>query len=228
MPGAVVSGLVSSGLALAVLAPLLGEGWRVVALPNQTFPLTRYSAERIDGRDAMRIDARASYGNLVHALPNLSAPRYLRWSWRLQQANAQADLRRKAGDDSPAKVCLSFDVPLQQVPFVERQLLRVARAQSNQDLPAATLCWVWDAREAVGTLLPNPYTRRVRYIVLRGAGDATGAWFDEQRNVAADFQRAFGDEINELPALTAVIVAGDADNTGASSTAHIAALRFEP
>ena len=53
-------------------------------------------------------------------------------------------------------------------------------------------------------------------------------WFDETRDIAADFRRAFGDESDEVPPLLAVIVAGDADNTGGRSVAQLTDLRFEP
>ena len=125
----------------------LGAGWRVVTLPAQKSPITRYTAERVDGRDALRVEAAASYGNLVYVLPGVPAPRTLRWAWRMQQPNAAADLRVKTGDDVAVKVCLSFDLPLSAVPFVERQLLRLARSHSGEELPAATLCWVWAAAE---------------------------------------------------------------------------------
>ena len=235
MPGSVAS----LALAAAVLAPLLQGGalhphWRVVTLPQQTMPATAYSAESVDGREAVRVQARASYGNLVHDMrPRDGAdapqpPRQLRWAWRVQQPNPGVDLGSKAGDDAAIKVCMSFDLPLARVPFLERQLLLFARTRSAEPLPAATLCWVWANREPKGALLPNAYTRRVRYIVLRNAQDALATWHEESRDVAADFRRAFGDESPELPPLSAVIVAADADNTGAASLAHISALRIEP
>lgn len=209
-------------------AQALGSAWRVVGLPAQKMPLTRYSAERVDGRLALRLEARASYGNFVHELPPLPLPRTLSWAWRMDQANPAVKLRTREGDDAAAKVCLSFDLPIQQVPFVERTLLRLARARTGADLPAATLCWVWGGRETTGDLIDNPYTRRVRSIVLRGAADASGQWLVESRDVAADFRRAFGDESAAPPPLTAVIVAADADNTGATSVAHVADLQFAP
>ena len=226
--------LAASGAAAWMLPPLvdqpggLGAGWRVATLPDQKPPVTRYTAQTVGGRDALRIDAQASYGNLVHALAGVPAPRTLSWSWRLQQPNTAADLLRKSGDDAAVKVCLSFDLPLAAVPFVERQLLRLARSRSGEALPAATLCWVWAGAEAPGALIDNAYTRRVRFIVLRNAADAPGTWFAESRDVAADFLRAFGDESAAVPPLTAVIVAGDADNTGGRSAAFVTGLGFEP
>ena len=206
----------------------IGSGWRLAGLPQQTLPLTRFTAQRVDGRAALRIDADASYGNLVHDLPGQPAPRTLRWSWRLDQPNAAVDLARKSGDDAAAKVCLAFDMALDRVPFIERQLLRLARSQTGQALPAATLCWVWGHAEAHGALLANAYSARVRYLVLRQRADALGVWFDERRDVAADFRRAFGAESPELPALLALIVGADADNSGQSSSALLSGLAFEP
>lgn len=229
MPGVAMS----LALAALALAPLvdgtqLGDKWRVATLPKQTKPVTKFSAETVDERAALRIDADKSYGNVVLDVPLASAPRRLRWSWRVQQPNPAVDLSKKAGDDSPAKVCLSFDVPLDKVPFVDRQVLGFARSQSGEALPTATLCWVWGGREPHGTFIDSPFTRRVRYIVLRNSSDAAGTWFDESRDVAADFVRAFGDESPQVPAVTAVVVGGDSDNTAAHSVAHVSGLRAEP
>jgi len=206
----------------------LGPGWRVVGWPDQRMPLTRYAAEVVDGRLVLRMDAPASYGNLVHAVPAQAPPRTVSWSWRLQQPNPAADLRVKSGDDAAAKVCLGFDMALDRVPFVERTLLRLARSRSADALPAATLCWVWGRAEVPGSVVDNAYSRRVRYIVVRTAADPLGQWLTETRDVAADFRRAFGDESPDTPALMTVIVAADADNTGARTVAHVADLRFAP
>ena len=227
MPGVALS----LALAGALLAPLVegnrfGDGWRVLGLPKQVPPMTRFTPETVQGRAAVRVEADRSYGNLVLSLPGVAAPRTLQWSWRLLEPAARSDLRSKAGDDVAAKVCLSFDLPLAQVPFLDRQRLRLARDVSGQDLPSATLCWVWATGEAVGDKIDNVYSRRVRYIVLRNARDAPGAWVDEQRDVAADFLLAFGDESATVPPLTGVAVGADADNTGGRSVAHITALRF--
>ena len=244
MPGAVVSvavlaallpGLLA-GAQAASLAPLLQGGginslWRVATLPNQRAPVTQFAPEQVAGRAALRLQAQGSYGNLLHDLPAATVfaeGQRLAWSWRLQKPNASIDLHKKTGDDSPAKVCLSFAVPLERVPFGERQQLRMAQALSGIDLPTATLCWVWGGPEAKQALVDNPYTRRVRAIVLRNAGDALDTWLDESRDIAADFKRAFGDESPALPAATAVLVGADADNTRAHSVAFVADLRITP
>ncbi|MDH4391014.1 MAG: DUF3047 domain-containing protein [Aquabacterium sp.] len=216
-----------------VLAPLAGSGgapqppWQVVGLPRQGLPATRYSVVDLDGQRVLRVDAAASYGNLVHALRDQPGAHLLRWRWRLDTPNPAADLRRKDGDDSPLKVCVLFDLPITAVPFVERQVLRIARLRAGDQLPAASVCYVWDARLAPGTVLDNAYTRRVRLIVLRGPESPLHTWQTEQRDVRADFLRLFGDEAPAPVPLVGVAIAGDADNTQGHSVAHIGAISFD-
>jgi len=221
---------------LATLAPPTGGSttpwppapWVAGLLPAQTLPTTRFEPVVLDGQPAVRIEAAGSYGNLLHPLARSASPGLLRWRWRLEEPNPAADLRRREGDDTNLKVCLLFDLPIGQVPFVERQLLRLARSRSGEPLPAATLCYVWDPRLAAGTRLDNPYSRRVRYLVLRGAEQPLRRWVSEQRDVAADFRAAFGDESPDaLPPLQAVAVGADNDNTGGRSLAYLADLVLE-
>lgn len=212
------------------LTPPVGAGavppapWRVVSLPKQTLPVTQYRVVSTAGERVLQIEADASYGNLVHEWPSPLVAQRLAWRWRIELDNDKTDLRSKAGDDHAVAVCVMLEMPLAAVPFWERQRLRLARALSGEALPAATMCYAWDARQQAGSALDSPYTRRVRWLVLRGAGDPIGAWRSESRDLAADFVRLFGDESRELPPLRAVLVAGDADNTHGRSVAQLADL----
>lgn len=216
------------------LAPLAGASttppapWRQVAVPAQKMPRTLFEAVDLDGARVLKVEATASYGNLVHAWPlDAAGVQALSWRWRVDRAVAGADLRHQAGDDAAVKVCVMFDHALDRVPFIERQLLRIARAKSGEPLPAATLCYVWAPELPAGTVLPNAYTNRMRWIVLQGTGAPLGAWRSEQRDLRADFLRAFGDEASDLPRLTAVLVGADADNTGAHGLAYLANLGLQ-
>src|SRR5687767_1205202 len=200
--------------------------WHAVGLPRQTQPSTRYRVIERDGQRLLEIDAQASYGTLVHEMVDGVAARQLSWSWRIERDNAATDLRSKAGDDHVAVVCALYDLPLAAVPFVERQLLRIARLFSGRSLPAASLCYAWDARLPRDTVLMSPFTRRVRLIVLRGIDEPLQAWQHEARDLPGDFQRLFGDESAVLPPLRAVVIAADADNTGGHSIAHLRELEL--
>lgn len=225
----------SIGAAQAASAPPLvadggkiGDGWKVVGLPKQSKPFTQFAAVRVGDRAAVRIEAKSSYGNLVYDVPaGATPPKTLRWSWRVDTGIPTADLKQKSGDDTPAKVCLSFDIPEEQLSFGERQKLRIARGVTGQDLPSATLCYLWDATLPVGTLMDNAFSRRIRQIVLRSGSDGLGQWRDEKRDVAADFKRAFGDESPTLAPLLAVIVGGDSDNTASNSLSYVTDLHLD-
>ena len=222
--GAVV--VASAAHALPPLQP--GDGWQVVGLPKQTLPMTRYGFADADGRPAVRIEADRSYGNLVHELPADAAGRRLQWRWRLDTPLAAADLRSKAGDDAALKVCALFDLPLEALGVVERAKMRMARAVSGQWLPAATLCYVWDPTLPEGTLLPNAHSPRLRWIVARGPAAPLGTWQAEQRDLHADFLRAFGDEARAVPPLKAIAIGADADNSGGRSVGWVADIGWAP
>ena len=211
-----------------LLQPLFGAdgtlsaAWQDARLPKQRLPATRFAVAELDGQRVLRIEADGSYGNLVQRLRADAPTLTLSWRWRVERFVAASDLRRKDGDDNAVKVCVFFELPMANVPFVERQLLRLARSRSSDELPSATVCYVWDRLLPAGTALDNPYSRRVRYLVLRG-GEA-GRWASERRDLGADFLRLFGDEATQVPPVVGVAVGADADNTRGHGLAFVADL----
>ncbi|HKW84582.1 MAG TPA: DUF3047 domain-containing protein [Burkholderiaceae bacterium] len=202
--------------------------WHVTGLPNQTKPYTTFSVVELDGRKALRVEADSSYGNLAHPLQFTTTPATIAWKWRADQLIDADDLRTRSGDDVAVKVCVMFDLPLEKVPFVERQLLRVARSKTNEPVPGATVCYVWDGHLPVGTSLDNAFTRRIRYKVLQSGTANLHQWMSERRNIGADFTELFGAESSEVPPVIGVLVGADADNTRSRSLAHVADLVIEP
>ena len=199
--------------------------WKVVGLPNQTKPVTRFSVVDLDGKRALKVEADLSYGNLVHPVRVTEPGTRLAWQWRVDKFIDAADLREKTGDDTAVKVCVFFDHPLEKVPFAERQLLRIARSRTTDLLPTATVCYVWDTKLPVGTVLDNAFTRRMRYIVLQTGKENAGRWTPQRRDVGADFQKLFADESSgDAPAIIGVAVGADSDNTQSHSVSHVADL----
>lgn len=195
--------------------------WRVVGLPGSNKPRTEFDIVQLGTERVLRVRADRSYANLSHKLDPAHTGYTLRWRWRLDQALAGADLRTKNGDDSPIKVCALFDLPLEKLGFVDRNLLRLARAASGENLPGATLCYVWDQKLATGTELPNAFTRRMHYLVLNSSTAPLQQWVTHTRDLRADFLRSFGGESSTVPPLMAILVGADADNTAQSSLAFV-------
>jgi hypothetical protein len=198
--------------------------WRVVTLPKLP-KHTRYDIVPQDGALVLRVAADGSYANLLHPLAGERARR-LSWRWRVDTPIAQADLTRKEGDDVPARVCVLFDLPLERLRLTDRLKVELGRALFDRELPAASICYVWDRQLAPGTWLANAYTNRVQVLVLRRGG--YGAWAVESRDLAADFAHAFPHEAQAgLPPLAAIGVSADGDNTGGSSLAYFGDLRLD-
>ena len=231
----------------AQLAPLvqpdgeLSPRWRFVGFPKKQadLPPTLFEAGQIDQQAALKVSTDASYGTWVHPWRG-PAPAQLQWRWRLDEplsgGKGPADLLTKAGDDAALKVCVMFDLPLDNIPFVDRTVLRLARSVSGEPLPAATLCYVWDSAGPAPRQGVNPYTRRVRFISLRGRSAPLSRWVAESRDVGQDFATLFADELPqgsetpraELPAVTQVVIGADSDNTASRSTGWIQGIRWAP
>lgn len=219
----------------AAAVPALPAGWRVVGLPSRrgaadAVAPTRFDTLAVDGSTVLRMRTDASYANLVWDLPRPqpATDSRLAWRWRLDAPLQGADLRVRDGDDSPLKVCVLFDLPMSRIPLIERSLLRLARALSGEELPAATVCYVWDRSLAADTALANAHSRRVRYLVLQGPEAPLGQWRSEQRAVAADFLRLFGEESPTVPPVLAIAVGADSDNTRGRSVSLVGDICWSP
>ena len=61
-------------------------------------------------------------------------------------------------------------------------------------------------------------------IVVESGPSRVGGWADAARNIAADYQAAFGEV---PPMITGVALMTDTDNTGESATAYYGDIVFE-
>ena len=106
---------------------------------------------------------------------------------------ASADLRSLAREDSGATIFFIFGEP----------------SFLNRDVPI--LAYVWSATPVPdGTIFNSARFASLRYIHLHGAG-AVGTWQSETRNVARDYEAAFGTEPDTL---RYIAILNDNDQTG--------------
>lgn len=213
----------TASTALAAFSNALGSGpptpWRYVSLPGDKVARAQLDLVTLGGQKVLRLQAHNAYGTWVH--PWSGPMTHLRWRWRLDQAPSAANLMSKEGDDVPLKVCVSFDTPLTDLSFAERTKLSLARAISGEKLPASTLCYVWDQTLMQGQVVPNAYTQRVRFMVLNAGAGQIGQWQNHERDINADFLKAFGHESKTIPHVVAVVVGADSDNTRGNSLGYL-------
>jgi len=203
----------------------LPAGWSPISLPK--VPPPEFALVADEGVTVLRSRASAAAGTVAHALAHDVAARpMLRWRWKVDRVVEKADLATKAGDDFAARVYVFFDVPAGSLPVGARLAIFLARNLYGASLPTAALCYVWDNRHPPGTTRWNPYTDRVRTVVLRSG--APGAWAEESRDLEADFREAFGAEWKgPVPRVTGIAIGNDTDQTGERVTAWFGDFRLE-
>ena len=208
----------------------LSAPWQVVGLPERyAEPVTQFDVVGLDGANVLRIRSDKSWGSLVHPLNEAVKPSsVLRWKWRLDQPLALADIRAKATEDSPLKVCLSFDMPADNIPSGERGLFKFAQFFTKEKIPTATLCYIWGHKEAIGYEQASLFTARVRFIVIANESTPTRTWQTKERNIYSDFLKAFGQEASTVPALSAILVGADADNTKGAGLGYLGDVTLSP
>ncbi len=180
----------------------------------------------VDGSKTLQLSADKAWGSLAH--PWSGAAQTVRFQWRLDKPLPTASFKSKATEDAALKVCLSFDMPADRIPSGERTLFKLAQFVSKDKLPTATLCYVWAQSEEIGSIHPSPTTARVRYMVLNNSTSPAKTWQPHSRNLSADFAKAFGTESASMPAVTAIIVGADSDNTQGNSLGYIADIVVQP
>jgi Protein of unknown function (DUF3047) len=202
--------------------------WKVVGLPERySKPVSQFDVTDLDGAQALRVKADKSWGTLAHPVNEAVKPSsMLRWKWRLDQPLAKTDIHAKATEDSALKICLSFDMPADNIPSGERSLFKLAQFFTKEKIPTATLCYIWGGKEAIGYEQVSLFTGRVRFIVLANESSPLKIWQSKERNIYADFLKAFGQEAGTVPALSAILIGADADNTQGSSMGYVGDIQL--
>jgi hypothetical protein len=202
--------------------PLPAE-YRAYAFSGQSRH-TDYALVVDAGRTVLRARAEASTAGIIRDVHvDLAALPLLAWRWKAVRLPEKGDLRTKAGDDFAARLYVVFDLRLAALPFGERFGVTMARLIYGEDVPAAALCYVWATRAAVGTIAPNAYTGRVRMVVADSGRANLGRWVAHERDVAADYRRAFGEA---PPVVKGVVVSTDTDNTGERAETYYGDVAF--
>ena len=199
-------------------------GWRVWTL-SKFKKATEYRLVDDSGRIVVKASARASASGLVHPI-KLNPGMYplLSWRWKVDELIPTADNTRKNTEDSPVRVVVSFAGDIDALPMHERMFFDNMRLLTGQQLPYATLMYIWENRASKDSVIPSRHTSRIKMIVAESGRDKLGAWQEVTRNVVEDFRRAFGETPGEI---TAIGIMTDTDNTGENAHAYYGDILFQ-
>ncbi|MBW0169067.1 MAG: DUF3047 domain-containing protein [Hydrogenophaga sp.] len=203
--------------------PADGVPWEPFYFPGKRY--VPFEPVQVDGRPALRVRAKSSVSILRQRfVPSLDKVGRLSFSWRVDAVSPTADLADSALADSPVRVVLAFDGDRSRWPARTHRLSEMSRLLTGEELPYATLVYVWSVKEPVGTVVVNPRTDRIRKLVLDSGTAEVGHWRNHVRDVRADFRQAFGEEPGPL---RLVGLMTDTDNTESALTAWYGALSLE-
>jgi hypothetical protein len=198
-------------------------GWTHWALPGKT--ATQFRAARHQGRDALVAISQAS-ASMVRSKVRV-APEDLgrvRFSWNVPELIAGADLGTRDVADSPVRIVLAFEGDRSKLSARNAMLSELARALTGEEMPYATLMYVWCNHRAPGSVIVGPRTDRIRKLVVESGSVNLKRWLDYERDLRADFIKAFG----EAPgALVGIAVMTDTDNTASATRAWYGPVQLE-
>jgi len=201
-----------------------GTRWEHFGVPGKQ--ATRFRYEVMDGRHAVVAEARSSASLLrKHLRVEPADLGRIKFSWKVPSLITGADMTLRDKDDSPVRIVLAFDGDRSRFSPRDALLAELSRAITGEEMPYATLMYVWSNRSAAGSVITNPRTDRIRKLVLESGPGSLGRWVEYERDLRADFQRVFGEPPG---ALIGVAIMTDADNTGGSAAARYGDLTLSP
>jgi hypothetical protein len=209
--------------AALLTTPASPPRWEVWMLPGkhvQPFePVTAL------GQAALRVQASSSVSILRQRFgEGLRGVGRLTFSWKVDVLPIEADLRDAQAEDAPVRIVLTFGGNRSLLSPRTQRLSELSRLLTGEELPYATLAYVWSSGEPLETVINNPRTDRIRKLVVETGDASLGSWQRHDRDVRADFIRAFG----EVPGpLLAIALMTDTDNTSSRLQAWYGRLRLD-
>ena len=208
---------------LLLITPSSTVPWQPFALPGKRY--AAYEPVVALARPSLRVHADSSVSILRRRFESpLPTPGRLSFSWKVDALPLAADLAAAEASDSPVGVVLGFEGDRSRWTPKTHRLSEMTRLLTGEELPFATLMYVWGNKEAPGTVVVNPRTDRIRKLVLDSGPGELGRWRDHVRDVQADYRLVFGEEPGPL---RVVALMTDTDNTSSALTAWYGALTLE-
>jgi hypothetical protein len=196
--------------------------WQHLPFPGKQ--PTRFRYARKDGRDALAVLASSSASMLrskVRIEPADLAG--VRFSWKVPQLIEGADLASREADDSPVRILLFFEGDRSRFSARDAMTAELLRTLTGEEMPYATLMYVWCNRREPGTVITSPRTSRVRTLVVESGTRNLGQWLEYERDIRADYLRAFGEPAG---ALVGIGIMSDSDNTRSTTQAWYGPVRL--
>ena len=142
----------------------------------------------------------------------------VKWRWKVDNVYEKGDASSKKGDDYPIRVYVIFKYDPKEAGFGLKTKYGLAKKVNGEYPPHSSLNYIWASREHKKDVVNSPYTSRSKMIPLQAGDDNVGKWVEEQVDIVADYEKAFG---KKPPREASIAIMSDSDNTGEKATAYI-------
>jgi hypothetical protein len=215
------------GIAFSMIepgAPLPAE-WKNLPVVHGKL-MTQYTLVRDGHTTVLQADANRSASALMHeGNIDLARTPVVAWRWKADRPIEGADNRVASKEDAPARLVFSFDGDKSKLSLFNRAKMDLAKSLGGEELPYATLMYIWSTTAAPGSVIANPHTDRVQMIVVAGQPGDAGQWQSLRRNIVQDYERVF----HESPGrITGYGLLTDTDNTGTTTRSWYGDIQFLP
>ena len=178
---------------------------------------TVYRLENYQGKTVLSANSKTSASGLAVKLrPRQANNLWLQWEWKALSAIPEADNAERYHDDAPLRILVAFDGNKSKLPLKEKMNFEMANLISGQEMPYATLMYIWSGKSPVNTIINNAHTSRIKMIVVDSGWDNLDTWHKHQRDLAADYKRAYGEAPGEV---IGIALLTDTDNTKSEARA---------
>ncbi len=186
---------------------------------------TTYTLVKDDDTVVVKAVAKASASGLTREI-KINPKEYpvVQWRWKVNNILKKGDVKRKDGDDYPARIYITFKYDPSKLSFAAKAKYETVKLLYGQYPPHGAINYIWESKAPVGTMVPNPYTDRVIMIVVESGEAKLNQWMKEERNIYEDYKKAFKEE---PPVISGVAIMTDTDNTGESATAFYGDIVFK-
>ncbi len=171
------------------------DGWEHKSFKGKTL----YRLQTMEGVTALTAESHASGSGLFKTQTiDLEQTPILNWSWRIANRLTGLNEQSKAGDDYAARV---YVVVKGGLAFWQTKAIN----------------YVWAGNTKKDAVWPNAFAGdHAMMLALRGPEASLNSWQTEKRNVKADFQKLFGQDIHSIDA---VAIMTDTDNSNGDVSA---------
>ncbi|MFZ2405067.1 MAG: DUF3047 domain-containing protein [Methylobacter sp.] len=178
------------------------DGWTHQSFKGET----RYQLQNLDGIVALKADSHAAGSGLFKERRiDLEQTPFLNWSWRIAGRLNGLNEQSKAGDDYSARI---YVVVKGGLAFWQTKAIN----------------YVWASNSAKDSIWPNAFAGdHAMMLALRGPEAALNTWYSEKRNVRADLQKLFGEDLRTIDA---VALMTDTDNSHGQVSAFYGDIWF--